>query len=266
MSSFIDFEAIKERVSVEQAIGLLDLSLKQRNGQWRGPCPTCKSGGDRALVVTPEKNAFYCFGARSGGDVIALAAHIRDCGVKDAAAFLDGDPDGGEGDGNSAFASGNNTGSHTVPKERNKEAVRSLQPLAYLEPDHESILALGLDKSICKQFGAGYAPKGIMRGRLAIPIHDPDGTLIAYCGHGLKQEVSSLIFPKDFNPINYVFNIHNVDGTELEMLRDPLEVMQATQNGIENTVSFLTPDICSEQLQLLAKLMANIKCENIRFA
>ena len=264
MSSFIDFEALKERVSVEEAISLLGLSLKQQNGQWRGPCPTCQSGGDRALVITPEKNAFYCFGARSGGDVIAFAAHIQNCGVKEAAAFLDGGQENGEREKNSS--SGNNTNSHTVPKERKKKAARSLQPLTYLEPDHESILALGLDESICQQFGAGYAPKGIMRGRLAIPILDPDGTLVAYCGQELKQENSSLIFPKDFDPLNHVFNIQNVDGAELELLRDPLEVMQATQSGIENAVSFLTPDICPEQLQLLAKLMANIGCENIRFA
>jgi len=55
MSSFIDFAALKERISVEAAIPLLGLSLKQQNGQWRGPCPACKSGGDRALVVTPSK-------------------------------------------------------------------------------------------------------------------------------------------------------------------------------------------------------------------
>ena len=116
MSSFIDFVALKERVSVEAAISLLRLSLKQQNGQWRGPCPACKSGGDRALVVTPSKNAFYCFGDRTGGDVIAFAAHIRECSVKDAAAFLAG----GEGKRNSDDESGSGNHSNTVSRREEK--------------------------------------------------------------------------------------------------------------------------------------------------
>lgn len=258
MSSFIDFAALKERVTVEEAIPLLGLSLKNRNGQWRGPCPACNSGGDRALVVTLAKNAFYCFAIKKGGDVIAFAAHIRDCNVKEAAAFLTGIGEEGE-------SSDSKTVSNTVPEERKKEDVRSLQPLAYLEPDHEDILALGLDEAICRQFEAGYAPKGIMRGRLAIPIHDPDGALVAYCGRAVKDEDISLIFPKNFDPLLYVFNIHNIGEGELVLLRDPLEVMQATQNGIDNAVSFLTQDICPTQLQLLAEQMDKAGCENMQF-
>jgi hypothetical protein len=45
----------------------------------------CKSGGDRALIVTKSKGLFYCFAARKGGDAIALAAKIRGCGQNEAA-------------------------------------------------------------------------------------------------------------------------------------------------------------------------------------
>jgi DNA primase len=38
-------------------------------------------------VITPAKQAFYCFGAKVGGDVIVLAAHIRERGMKEAASF-----------------------------------------------------------------------------------------------------------------------------------------------------------------------------------
>ena len=98
--TYIDFATVKEQVPIEQAIERLGLSLKERNGQWRGPCPACQSGGERALVVTPAKRAFYCFGGRVGGDVIAFVAHIRDCSMKDAAEFL---------------AEGNSTSTSTVP-------------------------------------------------------------------------------------------------------------------------------------------------------
>ena len=253
MSGYVDFAALKERVSIEAAILLLGLELKQRNGQWRGPCPTCKSGGDRALVVTPAKNAFYCFGGRTGGDVIAFAAHVRDCGMKEAAAFL-----AGECGDESASRSQN-----TVPEERPKEDVRSFQPLTYLQPDHDAVKTLGLEPETCVEFGAGYAPKGIMRGRLAIPVHDLHGTLMAYCGHTVKRESPTLIFPNGFRPEEYVFNAHRIGEGETVLVRDPLEVMLAFQNGVDNTLSFLTETCSAVQLQMLAAVLDETGCEAV---
>ena len=71
-------------------------------------------------------------------------------------------------------------------------------------------------------FGAGYAPKGIMRGRLAIPIHDRDGKLLAYCGRTVKDESPTLTFPNGFDPAAVIFNAHRIGGGELTLVRDPL--------------------------------------------
>lgn len=87
---FIDFEALKASVPIEEAAQLLGLDLKQNGSQLRGPCPSCKSSDPRTLVITPSKAVFFCFKAQKGGDVIALAAHIRQENVKEAAAFLAG--------------------------------------------------------------------------------------------------------------------------------------------------------------------------------
>ena len=88
MSKFIDFQDVKKTVTIEDAITRLSLALKSNGPQLRGPCPTCKSGGDRTLVVTPTKQAFYCFAGKIGGDVIGLAAHIKSCTMREAAEFL----------------------------------------------------------------------------------------------------------------------------------------------------------------------------------
>jgi CHC2 zinc finger len=250
--SFHDFAAIKQQVSVRSAIDLLGLKLAEHQSQWRGPCPTCKSGGDRALVITPSKNAFYCFAAHGGGDVIALASHIRAVGMKEAAAFLAGDSAAAE----SGTLPRPGIGHNKLPEERPKEDVRSLKPLSYLEADHEALRAIGLEGKTCRHFGAGYAPKGIMRGKLAIPIHDwRTGQLVAYCGLGVRGESKGLSFPKDFDPLLHIFNGDKVAGGEVTLMRDPLEVMAAFQNGIENGISFFTGDLMAEQLQALASLM-----------
>jgi len=89
MSTFVDFEALKARVKIEQTIPLLGLKLRQHGDQYRGPCPACKNGGDRALAINSGKQSYYCFSQRKGGDLIALVAHVRGMTQKDAAAYLD---------------------------------------------------------------------------------------------------------------------------------------------------------------------------------
>lgn len=238
--AFLDFAALKQEVQIEDAIDQLHLEMKEGNNQFRGKCPACKGSGPRSLVITPAKQAFYCFAERLGGDVIALAAHVRGLSMKDAATFLveEGSP--------------SSTGSSTVPKERIKEDARSLQPLSYLEPGHKKLGGIGLTEDTCNAFGSGYAPKGILRGRYAFPVHNTDGQLIAYGGIDPENPDAPIKFPKDFDPIGYIFNLHHQNEDEILLCRAPLEVMRVHQSGIENTISFLTPEISSEQLLVLA--------------
>ncbi len=263
--AFVDFAALKQRVAIENIVPLLGLEMKETRGQFRGPCPACRTGGRRALVVTPAKSAFYCFAGHTGGDVIALVAHIHDCSMQQAAQFLS--QNGGEGreagDAVDGFASS------TVPEARGKGDARSLQPLTYLQADHAAVKTLGVLPETCSNFGAGYAPKGIMRGRFAVPIHDQHGVLIAYCGQAINGESPTLLFPKGFDPIQQIFNaqrIENGEDIELILARDPLEVLLAWQNGISNAISFLTETAQPQQLQLLASLMHAVKCDHLHIA
>ena len=74
---YIDFADLKSRVSMERTIERLSLELRKNGNQLRGFCPACKTGGDRALAITPSKQMFYCFAGQAGGDQIALVAHIH---------------------------------------------------------------------------------------------------------------------------------------------------------------------------------------------
>jgi len=81
--NFIDFAEIKRRISLHQCMTMLGLPLKQSGNQYRGSCPV-HGGGERTLVVTPDKG-FYCFGEKKGGDQIALVAHVKQISNRDAA-------------------------------------------------------------------------------------------------------------------------------------------------------------------------------------
>ncbi len=167
MTKFIDFDELKARVSLEDAMRLLGLDLKKRGAQYRGTCPACEGSTDRALVVTPGRG-FYCFTAKQGGDQIALAAHIKGIPANEAAHFLSG----------------------TVPKEKKPanetkpqtSEARGFKELDYLEADHDAVVAFGLDPEDAKRIGVGYAKRGVMRGTVAWPVRLSDGTLIGYIG------------------------------------------------------------------------------------
>lgn len=191
--SFIDFAALKEHASFSATIDALDLTLKQAGNQWRGPCPACRQGGDRALVVT-EGKGYFCFSAKKGGDQIALAAHILDLPARDAAQELAERTGMVQSPPRNSTGKGTSTRTVSEPESEGEGGEGSkLSPLSYLEPDHEAVVALGLDPKFCEANGIGYAPRGVVRGSVAIPFRDEDGTLLGYLG------VQDLTFvPPDF--------------------------------------------------------------------
>jgi DNA primase len=125
------------------------------------------------------------------------------------------------------------------------------------------VQALGLSPETCSHFGAGYAPKGIMRGRLAIPIHDRSGELVAYCGRAVNGESPALIFPNGFQPAEHVLGAHLVKPGPLYLMRDPLDMLKAHEGGIDNAVAFLTEVLTPQQLEMLSSLMDERKCESV---
>jgi DNA primase len=177
---YIDFGALKERISIEDAAQTLGLNLHKTSNQLRGPCPACRKGGDRALAITPSKNLFFCFGNEAGGDQIALVAHIRGCKVSEAAELLAGM--------STVASTVPRTGTGTVSKDRatvpeeHKGRANGLSPLDYLDAEHAAVEAAGFNPEEAKALGIGYAPKGIMRGTVAVPIRDQHGTLLGYIG------------------------------------------------------------------------------------
>lgn len=159
--AFIDFAELKKSVTIEQVTILLELELKKQNSQLRGPCPACGSSGDRTLVITPEKQVWYCFAEEKGGDLIALVAHIKALSMKDAADWIHS--------------------SLTVPQ-KVAQVPTELQPLSHIDHNHELLIALGFVPEDAAKLGIGYAKKGIMAGHVAVPIRMEDGTLVGYIG------------------------------------------------------------------------------------
>jgi hypothetical protein len=254
MTYAVDFADLKQRISIEQVASWLGAQLKPHGPQLRGPCPICKAGGDRAFVITPAKGCYYCFGdCKKGGDAIQLAANAKDLSVKEAA---------------EAIAQHFGLAPKAPVPDRSPQPQQEkgmLKPLDYLQPDHETVRALGLNQETAAAFGLGYAAKGILRGRVAVPIRDGAGVLLAYCGIATAKDQSpKFLFPSNFDPVTAIFNSDRTEEGELNLLSNIVQVLEAFQNGVENTVCFLTDSITAQQLEQLASLMDQKKCESVQ--
>jgi DNA primase len=249
--AFVDFADLKARTRIEELAPVLGLVMQQRGDQLRGACPACKSNGTRSLVITPSKGLFYCFSARKGGDLIALACHILDKPPKDAARVV-------------ADALGTvlvppvGTSTSTTAPQNQKAATKPppFDPAAYaerLKTDHEALGALGISEATCKEWMAGVAISGVLRGRLALPI-GKHGGIVGYVGRALAdKDQPQLLIPKNLEaPL--IFGTHRLKEGSVYLMRDPLDVLRAHESGIENAVAFVS-DITPESLEYLASVM-----------
>lgn len=167
----IDFRELKQRCSIgDVARGFLSLNISEDGKEIRAECPHCKSGDPRAIIITPSKGLFYCFTARKGGDLISLVSHCHGTNVRESAealakVYMDAD----------AVALSDNK------ETSEEETCNGFNPLTYLDTDHPLVKELGFEP-IATKAGIGYAPKGLMRTHVAIPVRLEDGTLVGYLG------------------------------------------------------------------------------------
>ena len=136
--------------------------------------------------------------------------------------------------------------------------------LASLDPAHAALEPLGISEATLKAWKAGYSPSGVNRGRLAIPVLAKDESVVGYCGMALSdQQQPFLIFPNGVVPSDYIFGAHRVAKGELYLVRTPLDVLRAWDSGADNVVSVLTESISAQQLEQLAALMDQKKCDSL---
>jgi hypothetical protein len=183
------FEEVRARVTIAQAIEYLGLQPTETKGdQLRFACPACKGTDRRTLSVNLVKG-FRCFsGDKKGDDATALVAHVRGIRNGEAAQLLKDN-----------FLHGATKPAHESAKAEGREeaAPDVLLPLTDLDIEHPVIEMLGLTAAIMEAIGGGYCKRGVMTGRICIPLRLPSGELVGYQGIATKAEQQPLLlFPK----------------------------------------------------------------------
>jgi DNA primase len=273
----VDFAEIKRSVSMEAVMQFLSVTgLKPRGShQWKGACPFCK--GQDCFVVSNDggrdkTGAFNCFKCPAGGDQIEMVSLARGNSRRDAQGSLAAakelhDRFIAKGDAPDQAGAAGDSSSHRSPLPL-RERRQGFDPDAYaksLDPAHAALAGLGIEPETLREWKAGYSASGVNRGRLALPVAALDGTIAGYMGRALKEESPTLIFPNGAPLTGHIFGADRVVAGQLFLVRDPLDVLKAFESGCGNTVCFLTEQIAGIQLESLAALMDERKCDSLSF-
>jgi DNA primase len=284
---FVDFRAVKAAITMEQVLthyGLMD-QFKRGTDSLNGPCPIHKGTNPTQFRVSISKNIWNCFSeCKHGGNVLDFIAKMEDVSVHTAAVkaieWFNLDPEAMSADrGQSESAEAETPtpeakSATSAPKPTpvtrtatasSPESNAPNPPLKFrldkLERNHAYLLQeRGLTPETIVDFGIGYCSKGMMEGRIAIPIHNAKGEVVAYAGRFLgapPEGVPKYKLPPGFRKSQELFNI---DRAAKEPQTKPLVIvegffdcMKLHQLGCKKVVALMGSTLSAAQEELIRR-------------
>jgi DNA primase len=276
-SSFLDFKAVKAAITMEQVLqhyGLIEQFKKTRDSL-SGPCPIHKGSNPTQFRVSISKNIWNCFSkCKHGGNTLDFIARMENVSIHAAALkaiewfSLDAEAMAANSDGEAKEscdpakkpdASPPKPAAKPAPAQENGGQNKPLKfRLEKLERSHPYLTERGLTLETLVDFGVGYCAKGMMAERIAIPIHNPEGAVVAYAGRfpgDPPGDVPKYKLPQGFRKGMEMFNI---DRAMKEPAEDPLIVvegffgcMKLHQHGLRKVVALMGSSMSAAQEELL---------------
>jgi len=228
-SGFIDYAAVKKAFPIRAILEHYGYwsCLEEKKRGYRGLCPFCEKP---SLSVSTEKNAWQCFACKRKGNVLDFVALQEQVSIHEAAHILEG------------------LGAPTQAAHNPAENPPLGFELKHLKREHESLV---WKKETLDYFGLGYCTKGLLQGRVAIPIHSRFGELLAYAG----DKAGEYKYPKEFRKELELYNLHRTTGSKTLIVTDEiLSVFELYEQGYKNVVSVMGSEISVEQALILRDL------------
>ena len=270
-NTWVNFQEIRKRVSIEDVLlkyYRLD-NLKRDGDKLTGPCPVHNGDSPRAFHVSTTQNLWHCFSrCQSGGNQLDLVSRkenltIRDAALKLQAFFLNGDTPPEEPRRQPQKGTVEKPPAPSTKKQEETEAEN--KPLGVkldLKSDHPHLLVdRKLSIETVERFGIGYCSRGMLRGMIAIPIHDEEGILVAYAGRRLKpvdiREHGKYRFPKGFRKELVLYNLHRAKEYQKEqgliLVEGFFSAVKLTEFGFPNVVAPMGCELSDAQARLCAE-------------
>ena len=276
-SSFVDFKAVKAAITMEQVLehyGLMD-QFKRGTDSLNGPCPIHKGSNPTQFRVSVSKNIWNCFSeCKHGGNVLDFIAEMENASIH-AAALKAIEWFGLDAAEMSADSNQEAEEEKAKPKTgetpRPKPAARPApvvetgspnKPLKFrldkLERSHPYLAERGLTLETIIDFGIGFCAKGMMAERIAIPIKNLNGEVVAYAGRfpGEPPEgTPKYKLPQGFRKSLELFNLDRAskesEDKPLVIVEGFFDCLKLHQHGFRKVVALMGSTISAAQEELI---------------
>ena len=277
-TKFVDFKAIKAAITMEQLLGhyhILD-QFKRTGESLNGPCPIHKGSNPTQFRVSTTKNIWNCFSdCEHGGNTLDFIAKMEKCSIHAAALkaieWFNLDPEAMAASEENAEAAEPKTSAPAPkpaarpaasPKFTPESSVPNV-PLKFrldkLERTHPYLTEQrGLTPETIVDFGIGFCSKGMMADRIAIPIHNAKGEVVAYAGRfpgEPGEDTPKYKLPPGFRKSQELFNL---DRAAKQPADEPLvivegffDAMKLHQHGCYKVVALMGSTMSSAQEELI---------------
>lgn len=273
---WINFKELRARLKFEDVLTHFKVEVKRKGEQHQGFCLLPGHDGKSnspSFSANLERGIFHCFGCGAKGNVLEFAALMRGVDPKDGDAlrtvalelqmkFL---PEGASRAHPAREAA--------KPIASTPQATPALinPPLDFslqgLDPGHEYLLGRGFSRATLAHFGVGFCSRGLLKDRVAIPLHDSTGNLVGYAGRvvddaAINEENPRYRFPSgrerkgakiEFRKSLLVYNGHRltVPVDNLVVVEGFPSVWWLHQYGCPPAVALMGSECSDEQAELI---------------
>jgi DNA primase len=249
MAPNVDFKHVRQHGSFEAVLAAYDIELTKdgaQPGQFKALCPF-HSDTKPSLKVNTERNIFNCFACEASGNILefvrdmdgAAENELRPAAMKIAElSGIAASPKGGQGKASKPRSTKSPKSSPPPPPAETQggdelDGDPHNRALTFeLKTERDDALKgwldeRGVNQDMQQEFGLGRASKRskTIADRLAIPIHNADGNLVAYCGRyagdDVPDDAPKYKLPGNFRKDLEIFNLHRA-LTKLDKFRTVL--------------------------------------------
>lgn len=279
-SMFVDFKAVKAAITMEQVLqhyGLLD-QFKRGKDSLSGPCPIHKGSNPTQFRVSLSKNVWNCFSSCDrGGNTLDFIAIMEKVSIHAAAlkaiewfhldaeaVASDAKPQPVESGSPPAEREGCKPKPSAAPVTSQDNGGPN-KPLKFrldkLERNHPYLTEIrGLTLETIVDFGIGFCAKGMMADRIAIPIHNPEGQVVAYAGRfpgEPGEDTPKYKLPPGFRKSLELFNVDRAikEPAELSLVivEGFFDCMKLHQHGHRKVVALMGSTMSEAQEELIRR-------------
>ena len=262
----IDFTSIKQAVSMEQVLEHYGLTpgLRRTRDGFRGVCPVHSGHNPTQFSVSTSRNCWVCFGdCGRGGSAIDFVSCMERVSLREAAQLVR--QWFGVQPTVSTSQRARSVHSTKPAREGLKDSVNEPLPfmLGDLDSTHPYLMSRALLPATIATFGVGYCTKGLMAGRITIPIHNAAGKIVAYAGRTLQSArdgQSKYLFPRGFRKSLELFNYHRAIAAapqeSLVVVEGFFDCMKVWQAGFERVVAIMGSSLSDAQENLIVEAIA----------